>query len=129
MSWSKQANRNINKLRDRNEKIHRAAMFRLATQTDLKSPVDTGRFRSNWLGAYGSIDRSTTEQTNIDSAGRVLALLSTQPIKGNFFYYTNSLPYAQRLEYGWSLQAPSGIVRVTARNFPRYVREAIAKVK
>ena len=129
MGWSDVANKNLMKHQKRNEEIHRKAMFRLAAQTDLKSPVDSGRFRSNWVGAYGSIDRETTEQTNVDSVGKVVSLLAIEPVKGNYFYYTNSLPYAQRLEYGWSLQAPSGVVRLTSRNFPRYVREEIARTK
>ena len=103
-------------------------MFRLAAQTDIRSPVDEGVFRANWFGAYGQIDRQTTESASRDSVGAVNQLLGSD-IHSNFFYYTNSLSYAQRLEYGWSLQASGGIVRLTARQFPRFVREAARMIK
>jgi hypothetical protein len=41
-------------------------------------------------------------------------------------YLTNALPYARRLEYGWSKQAPSGMVRISAMRFAEAVRKAIA---
>lgn len=129
MNWSKTANKNLKKLEARNLKIHRAAMSRLAIQTDIRSPVDEGVFRANWFGAYGQIDRQTTESASRDSVGSVNQLLGGD-IHGNYFYYTNSLPYAWRLEYeAWSLQAPNGMVRLTARQFPRFVREAARTIK
>ena len=129
MSWSKQARKNLMKQVEKLEKVHRASMVRLATQTEIISPVDSGLFRSNWFGAYGAIDKQTVTVTNRDSTGALRVLVESQPVTGTYFYFTNSLPYAQRLEYGWSEQAPLGMVRVTARNFPRYVREEIQRMK
>lgn len=123
MSWSKDALKNINALKEKNDRIFRSAFLRLAAQVDLVSPVDTGRFRSNWVGAYGSADTSTFDYER-DSVGLALEVADTVNVS-NVFYYTNSLPYAKRLEFGWSEQAPSGIVRITARNWPQYVQEAI----
>ncbi len=124
MAWDKDAKRKILQHQERLERVHRAAMFRLAFQTDIKSPVDTGRFRSNWIGSYGTIDKTTTTETGRDSVGEFNLYLKGSPISNNYLYYTNSLPYSQRLEYGWSAQAPNGVVRTTARNWSRYVKEA-----
>ena len=42
---------------------------------------------------------------------------------------TNNLPYAQRLEYGWSQQAPQGFVRVNVSRFQQLINEEANKVK
>lgn len=128
--WSKTAKKNLAKQQERLERIHRAAMFRVAAQTDVRSPVDSGRFISNWIGAYGSINRETFDSTTRDSVGEVNVYLRGTPVKNhNVFYYTNSLPYAQRLAEGWSARASAGWIRVIARQFPRYVRDAIKQEK
>lgn len=42
------------------------------------------------------------------------------------FYFANSLPYAFRLENGWSKQAPMGMVKVTTAEW-RDIAEAEIK--
>ena len=37
--------------------------------------------------------------------------------------YTD-VPYAARLEYGWSSQAPSGMLRVSLLEWPKYLEQA-----
>lgn len=96
----------------------------------LRSPVDTGRFRGNWQCSVGSIDRTVTQQldpTGQNSVNRVKATASSL-VPGTVAYLANSLPYARRLEYGWSRQAPSGMVRVTAREYQASVRRAVGEV-
>jgi len=34
----------------------------------------------------------------------------------------NDLPYAQRVEYGWSTQAPQGMMRLTIKDFPSIIK-------
>lgn len=58
-----------------------------------------------------------------DSKQRIQAVYRL-PV-GDVVYLTNSLPYAQRLEHGWSKQAPRGMVRLSAIEFKRFVRQAI----
>lgn len=49
---------------------------------------------------------------------------------GNIFSFTNPAPYANRIEYvGWSTQAPSGMVRLSAREFKNSVAKAVASIK
>ena len=43
---------------------------------------------------------------------------------GGVTYLSNSLPYAVPLENGWSKQAPQGMVKLTAQEFPQYVSQA-----
>lgn len=81
----------------------------------LKSPVDTGRFRGNWNVGIGSIDYSTTE--NIDKGGGDTIAQGAGRVSGagtyDVIWITNNLPYANRLENGWSKQAPAGMVALT----------------
>jgi hypothetical protein len=87
--------------------------------TDLlrASPVDTGRFRANWtlslgtpnrriLWAMSDIGKQMQAQINL-AAKRVQQADGTQVI-----YITNNLPYAERLNEGWSQQAPAGFVQM-----------------
>lgn len=111
------------------ENVCKASMLRLGNITIQGSPVDTGRFRSNWMSAYGSVDTKTTpdaDKSGAPSVTRLKARLTDLNI-GVTFYFTNSLPYAQRLEYGWSAQAPAGIVRTAKLEWPRIVNEEVKK--
>ena len=82
------------------------------------SPVDTGRFRGNWQSSIGSINYATNEglDPSGENAKREAEFTISGFEMGTVFYFSNSLPYARRLEYGYSLQAPSppGIVRAAA---------------
>jgi hypothetical protein len=42
---------------------------------------------------------------------------------GDTITLVNNLPYAQRLENGWSGQAPNGMVSLTAQEFQQVVRQ------
>ncbi len=44
---------------------------------------------------------------------------------GRVTYFQNPTPYARRIEYGWSSQAPQGMVRLSVRNFRTIVKRAI----
>ncbi len=80
-----------------------------------KSPVDTGRFRGNWLVGVEVIDLSTTSVP--DPAGGLTVEKGTVKIEESVpmtaIWITNNLPYANRLENGWSKQAPAGMVAIT----------------
>lgn len=87
-----------------------------------------GHFRGNWQYSYGS--PIETETDRIDSAGRAtLAALKTGAMVSKVagvHWISNNLPYAERLENGWSGQAlPGGIVGLTEMEFPQIVREVI----
>ena len=94
------------------ETVARKLTLDLFRSVVLKSPVDTGRFRANWNVSYGTPDYTTTQSVE---RGRGLTEASkalTLPI-GGVQYMSNGLPYARQLEYGWSKQAPAGMVRLS----------------
>ena len=77
-----------------------------------------GRFRGNWQvtfdrPAVGAIDRVDKAGAATLAAGREVLAHYDSGEYGSI-WFTNNVPYAQRLEYGWSKQAPAGIVRVVA---------------
>ena len=86
----------------------------LETQSKLKeqSPVDTGRFRANWLISEDELD-DTTYPDGQEAPPYTLEITADKS-----YYITNSLPYAQRLAEGWSRQAPAGWVELIAAGIP-----------
>lgn len=84
-----------------------------------------GRLRGNWNTGIGSIN--TTEQrpakTGAAPVARGRATVRTREPEADI-YITNSLPYAIRVENGYSTQAPAGMVRVTVVEFQGFVSKA-----
>lgn len=93
-----------------------------------RSPVDTGRFKSNWQCGIGAVNTSIADTAGSDAKGRTVTVLQGWNA-GQTIWLTNSLPYAQRLEYGWSKQAPSGMVRLTVMDYERYLTKVLAEFK
>ena len=87
------------------------------------SPVDTGRFKENWLTAIGEAN------TSIDlPSGAGLTPIVKLLRLGDTIFFTNSLPYAFRLEFGWSNQAPRGMVRITVADWQGIVDREVQKI-
>lgn len=108
------------------ERVGRQATSALFRSVAERSPVDTGRFRGNWQFTKDTIPGGTLERDDKDgslAAAEALKALVT-PL-GGVTYYTNNLPYAQRLENGYSGQAPAGMVRVSIVEFKDYVRRQL----
>lgn len=80
-----------------------------------------GRFRGNWQVTFNR--PAANEINRIDKSGKQTleagnAILATfDADQHTSIWFTNNVPYARRLEYGWSGQAPEGIVRVTVAQF------------
>ena len=91
--------------------------FELSNSIVKKTPVDTGMARNNWMPSINTI----TDGGNIPSMAN--------KAYGNIYYFTNNLPYIRRLEYGWSKQAPNGMVRLTLQEFKRVIKKAINESK
>jgi hypothetical protein len=88
------------------------------------SPVDTGRFRANWqhgvnVAPFGVLD--VLDPSGAETKAKLRAhVMQADP---GLHVFTNNLPYARRIEHGWSDQAPAGVVGVTVLQFGgRFVR-------
>lgn len=85
------------------------------------TPVDTGRARSNWIAQIGSAPSGTIEPYAPGEAGSTTGANSQAAIdqaeavisgynNGQEIHITNNLPYIQRLNDGYSAQAPANFV-------------------
>ncbi|MCH7389567.1 HK97 gp10 family phage protein [Acinetobacter dispersus] len=77
----------------------------------VSSPVDTGAYRSSHIVSIGTSDFSARGPET--DANQEAAVQAVKIKLGNLVYIQNNLPYAERLENGWSDQAPQGIYSTT----------------
>lgn len=113
---------------DKAEQVVRKTAIELQGGMIERSPVDTGRFKSNWQVGVGAINRATGDAPGSDAKGRTgLAIATWKP--GQTIYLTNSLPYANRLENGYSKQSPAGMVRLTVQEYGEYLKKAARSIK
>lgn len=124
------------------EGVVRKTIIEIGSRVVLRSPVGNpsewqnpesappgyagGRFRGNWQHGFGFAP--TGDLDGIDPAGsatinRIVSATMRSPAVG-VTYLVNNLPYAERLEQGWSRQAPSGIVGLVELEFPAIVEQA-----
>jgi hypothetical protein len=96
----------------------RATVFEVGSAIIRQTPVDTGRARGNWQASVGSPIGSETSNTSEGAAIAKVNSAANASI-GDIFYLTNNLPYIRRLEYGYSDQAPDGMVRRNMQQFNR----------
>jgi hypothetical protein len=93
-----------------------------------KSPVDFGTFRGNWKVGINSID-SKINYGRLEGTARREGESRIGSIKsGERINISNALPYAMRLEYGYSNQAPSGMVRTTLNELIFWLKSKNKKV-
>lgn len=130
----------------RTHAVVKSIVLRVGVALVMKSPVGDadywimpapegytgGRFRANWQYHLNSADSSTNEKTD-KSGGPTIASIqakvSDRPA-GGVHYITNSLPYARRLEEGWShRQAPHGMIAITVVEFRPIVAAAVRELK
>lgn len=104
--------------------VIRKASHDLFSTLVLKSPVDTGRFRANWNFSIGRADYAVTPSTN-QARGSAEAAKALQHPSGSVVMMSNGLPYARRLEHGYSKQAPYGMVRYSVLEYRRYLLKAL----
>lgn len=96
-----------------------------------RSPVDTGLFQGNWRFGHGVVELNAVE--TLDPSGVPTLAYLTQQIRmalpGAYHYFSNNVPYALKLEWGYSKQAPQGMVRITAMSIDTILPLAVQAVK
>ena len=90
-----------------------------------------GRFRANWQLSIGSPTAGVLDLIDKDGSATIAAhgsVISTAKA-GDVIYLVNNLPYARRIEEGWSRQAPVGVVALTVVEFRTIVDNAVNGVR
>lgn len=108
-----------------------------------RSPVDTGRFKGNWMLGVDTIpttyDKNKFDRENKvgenkvgSTVGERVLEMPTKGAAGHVYYLVNNLPYAKDLEQGSSKQtnnASGGVVYLTVLEYEQIVRKALEGLK
>lgn len=130
MSFADDLRRFERKTEDKMTRAARKITLDAFSSVIMMSPVDTGRFRGNWQTAIGNAPDGTLEA--VDPSGTVV-IAKVQGVTagmepGDVIYMANNLPYAQRLEDGYSQQAPAGMVKLTVQRFQPIAEAVIRQI-
>ena len=90
-----------------------------------------GRFRANWQLGVGSMPGGTIATPDPDG-GSVRARIQAgipSDASGKVYFLANNVPYAQRIEHGWSTQAPQGVVGLSMMEVQDVVDSAVSKAR
>jgi hypothetical protein len=153
-TFSAQINAWIAKTKDDADKVVRFALLTLDSRLVQRSPVGDasywqrpappgytgGQFRGAWqMAEYaptadGGFDRTHGGQNGIidkDGSATLAAHAAVVNVAkaGKIYYLYNPLPYAKRIEEGWSRQAPVGLVALTVVEWNNIVENAVNGVK
>lgn len=117
--------------------VVRKVCFDIFSRVIIRTPVDTGRARGNWLCGINQQRSDTVERD--DKTGGAATTDAQKAIDagavGNVIYMSNNLHYIDSLENGRVLpeggytgpiskQAPNGMMRLTVQEYPGIVAGA-----
>jgi hypothetical protein len=95
----------------------------------LGTPVDTGRARGNWQASTGSPASREVNALDPTGAMAIAAMVSEvsawTPKDDLPAFITNNLPYIQRLNEGWSKQAPAHFIEQVISDMGGIVEAAV----
>jgi len=121
----------VQKTKINTELVLRKASLELFTAIVLKTPVDTGRLRGNWMPSFDAPSTDSTEEVDPDGGPtvEVIAAALSDHQAGQKIYLANNLPYAQAIEDGGSrVKAPAGMVGVSVMEYSDYLDRAVANL-
>lgn len=138
---------------DHTERSLRGAYISFSQRVILKTPVDRGAARANWLVTKGRPTNKVNTSKNIPSNAQIDSYLKRSfksKILGKSYFLTNNLPYIEVLEFGlypknpekgtynkkrkkyqirskdgFSKQAPKGMVRTSIKMFDSMLRKSM----
>ncbi len=111
--------------------VQRKVALDLLTELIVRSPVDTGRYRSNHQVGLGVADLTIDDPAEPSGAAALAeggAVIARAPGDVDIVL-SHSLPYAKPIEEGHSQQAPAGVYAVAAAKFRAAFGDAVAEVR
>ena len=79
------------------------------------TPIDTSAARGNWRVGVGKVD-TTADLSSRGAVAVGLPKIASQGGLGKIVYISNSLKYIERLNSGYSKQAPQNFMQISFRN-------------
>jgi len=100
-----------NKVLKTQERVTRLTGLALISELVFNTPVDTGRAKGNWNIDINTIDLTDreAEKDGSGSISRANSITASYKLNETIFV-SNNLPYINRLNDGYSGQAPAGFV-------------------
>lgn len=125
------------------DQTHRGVVIKLFSAVIMVTPVDKGFLRGGWTVSQGTPSSGKKERRD-PTGGQAMAEVHANPGKGGTVtYMTNAMPYAVVAEYGlwgqgpgatikttrdgYSVQAPSGMVRINVQRFQTIVKQVVSQ--
>ncbi len=113
MGWTNPPTNFTKTVREDLEKTVRRIALKILRVLTSFSPVDTGRFKANWIVGVGRREARTL--SNKDKAGMTTFNKGKKKLAktllGKTVFISNNLPYAKRLNEGHSEQVPLNFVQ------------------
>ena len=130
MSFGSDLDKFAKKATTRADAVRRKGAFDLFSSVIRSTPVATGRAKGSWAASIGTTRESPEREDKdggeaIAEAAAVLASWSGDETA----YLQSTIPYIERLEDGWSQQAPAGMVALNVKRFEPIIRKANSLVK
>lgn len=110
------------------DKVVRETTIALFTSVITETPVDEGAAKGSWQTTVAA--PAEGQSGRADPSGRMAiaeAMANTPAGAGQVTFLTSNLAYIERLENGWSMQAPNGMVKRNVTRFQRMVDESAAR--
>ena len=120
MAWrNPPINFGVEVLRDADQLTKKITGEMLATVV-VATPIDTSAARQNWRVGVGAIN-PTADTRDTDGSGqgainRGIATIQSGGGIGKVVYISNSLKYIEKLNNGWSMQAPKNFMQISFMN-------------
>jgi hypothetical protein len=112
----------------RSDEIVRRASLAASAAVITATPVDTGRARSNWQVGLNEPITNVRETMGVSPQPAIEeARQRVRTYDGTLhraIFLTNNLPYIQRLNEGYSAQAPAGFVQAAIKMAVKQVKGA-----
>lgn len=115
----------------RGDDVRRGVILKLFGAVVMDTPVLYGRLRGNWMVSKGNPNNNTRKRK--DPTGQMafkeIEAMAKSSRFGDTVWLSNSLPYAHRIEYGYSKKAPQGMVRRNVARFKILLAKQVQQAK
>lgn len=116
MSLKADMRKAISNMLGEQEKIVKGTILSTCTRIVKRTPVDTGRLRGNWQASINTelsgtlSEKDKSGDSTINEASNEISRLE---VMKDIYIFINNLPYAARIENGYSEQRPTGMMRIS----------------